>query len=316
MTSAMDRLVAWWDALAGAARRARVRLAALARDPLRVLPVLAVVALLALSIPLTVTGLMRVGRATLDWRANSAIHWRRADATVTRVRIDDGLVVSVAYRDAAGGRHRASAFVGDAGGRWIDRDVRIRYDTRHPARVEIVGIEGNDPVLGLLQAGAPLGAGLAGLVLAVAVWRRRRLLAVSAHPLQILRRPLILGAAILLAGVAAWAVGTVLDQGWSAVASAFGHLVSTVFGDLLGVLVPLVAFVLGALMTAWLARHRHHTDHDDILSSAHRLIDRAAGMVPSPDDLRAARDRSDHEPPEAGSTAGARVPEERTVTPS
>lgn len=307
----MDRLVAWWDTLVGAARRALGRLVALARDPLRVLPVLAAVALLAVSVPLLLTGLMRVGRSTMDWRADSAIHWRRAAATVTRVRVDDGLVVAVVYRDASGARHRASAFVGDAGGRWIDHDVRIRYDTRDPARVEIVGIKQRDPVLGLLEAGAPLGAGVAGLVLAVAVWRRRRLLAVSAHPLRVLRRSLILAAVILLAGIVAWAVGTVLDQGWSKVASAFGHLVSTVFGDLLGVLVPVVAFALGALLTAWLARHRHHEEHDDLLSSAHRFIDRAAGMVPSPEDLRARRDA-----PVAAPTDADRADDDRTVTPT
>ncbi len=286
MTKGMDRLAAWWDTLRGAARRAVARLAVLARDPLRVLPVLAVVALLALSIPLTVTGLTRVGRATMDWRTSSRIHWRHADATVTRVRISDGLVVGVRYRTADGGVRHADVFVGDADGKWIDGSTRIRYDRAHPDHVEIVGVSGDSPTLALLRAGAPLGAGVAGLVLAVSLWRRRRLVAVSAHPLQVMRRPLVLAATILLVGVAAWAVGTVLDQGWSAVASGFGHLLSTVFGDLLGVLVPLVAFALGCLVTAWLARHRHHDDHDDILSSAHRLIDRAAGLVPSPDELR------------------------------
>jgi hypothetical protein len=40
-------------------------------------------------------------------------------------------------------------------------------------------------------------------------------------------------------------------------------------------------------VTAWLARHRHHEAHEGILSSAHRLIDRAAGYVPSPEELQA-----------------------------
>ena len=311
MTRTMERLAAWWDALVGAARRAVARLAVLARDPLRVLPVLAVIALLAVSIPLTATGLMRVGRATMDWRADSEVRWRGADATVTAVRIDDGLVVAVRYRDADRRLRDAEVFVGDAGGRWIDRNPRIRYDAADPGHVQIVGVEGDEPLLGLLRAGAPLGAGIAGIVLAASLWRRRRLVAVSARPLQVLRGPLVAASTILLVGVAAWAVGTVLDQGWSAVASGFGHLLSTVFGDLLGVLVPLVAFALGCLVTAWLARHRHHDEHDDILSSAHRLIDRAAGLVPSPDDLRVRA-----EPVAAPPRDAAAVPEERTGTPS
>jgi hypothetical protein len=40
-------------------------------------------------------------------------------------------------------------------------------------------------------------------------------------------------------------------------------------------------------LTAWLARHRHHEDHQGLLSSAHRFIDRAAGYVPSPEELQA-----------------------------
>lgn len=323
MTDTMDRIAGWWDALAGAARRTVARLAVLARDPLRVLPVLAVIALLAISIPLTATGLMRVGRATMDWRASSEVRWRSADATVTRVKVDDGLVVVVRYRDADRRLRDAEAFVGDADGRWIDRDPRIRYDVSDPEHVEIVGVSGDDPLLGLLRAGAPLGAGIAGIVLAASLWRRRRLVAVSARPLQVMRGPIVVASTILLVGIAAWAVGTVLDQGWSAVASGFGHLVSTVFGDLLGVLVPLVAFALGCLVTAWLARHRHHDDHDDILSSAHRFIDRAAGLVPSPDDLRARAETSSG-PPGAASPAGpaaapepaAVVPGERTGAPS
>ena len=73
-----------------------------------------------------------------------------------------------------------------------------------------------------------------------------------------------------MAGIAAWAMGTVKERGWSAVASATGHLAATVFGDLLGVFVPLVAFTLGCLVTAWLPRHRHHDEHDGLLSTAYR----------------------------------------------
>jgi hypothetical protein len=283
----MRRLAGWWDALAAVARRAGEAVLLVARDPLRILPVLTVIALLTLSVPLTITGLSRVGRATIDWRATSAIHWRHAQGEITRVRIDDGLVVDLSYRDRAHRTQRAEVFVGDAGGHWVNRRVPIRYDAGRPGRVEIVGIRGADPVLGLLRAGAPLGAGIAGLVLAVAVWRRRRLIAVSARPIRLMRRPLVVAGTVVAVGIAGWALGTVWERGWSAVASSIGHLVSTVFGDLLGVLVPIVAFALGCVVTAWLARHRHSDEHQGLLGNAHRFIDRAAGLVPSPDELRA-----------------------------
>ena len=92
---------------------------------------------------------------------------------------------------------------------------------------------------------------------------------------------------MLALGIAAWAVGTVNLRGWTGVADRLGHQFSIVFGDMLGVTVPLVAFAIGCLLTAWLARHRHHESHEGVLSSAHRLIDRAAGYVPSPEDLQA-----------------------------
>jgi hypothetical protein len=164
--------------------------------------------------------------------------------------------------------------------------VPIRYDAGDPQSVELVGYGNDDPIPALLLAGAPLGAGIAGIVLAVSLFRRRALVAVSAHPLQAMRGPLVAAAALVVAGIAAWAIGTVWERGWSAVASATGHLAATVFGDLLGVLVPLVAFALGCLVTAWLARHRHHDDHDGLLSSAYRMIDKAAGMAPSPEEMR------------------------------
>ena len=158
-----------------------------------------------------------------------------------------------------------------------------------------MGYGDRGPIAALLIAGAPLGAGIGALVIAVGLWRRRRLVAVSATPIAVLRRPLTIGLAVTIAGVGAWAAGTVIERGWSAIASATGHLVGTVFGDLLGVFVPVVAFVAGCLLTAWLARHRNHAEHHGLLSSAHRLIDRAAGMVPSPEEL--APDDSDRDQP-------------------
>jgi hypothetical protein len=282
----MERWRAWWDRAVRVARRVTERLWTVASDPLRVLPMVAVIALLAIAIPLTVTGLTRVGRGAMDWQHQSTIDWHRTTGRVDRVRIDDGLVLDLVYRDRAGDRHQVDAFVGDASGKWVGRTVPIRYDAGDPQSVELVGYGNDDPIPALLLAGAPLGAGIAGIVLAISLFRRRALVAVSARPLQAMRGPLVAAAALVIAGVAAWAIGTVWERGWSAVASATGHLAATIFGDLLGVLVPLVAFVLGCLVTAWLARHRHHDDHDGLLSSAYRMIDKAAGMAPSPEEMR------------------------------
>ena len=65
------------------ARRVTERLWAVARDPLRVLPVVAVIALLAIAVPLTVTGLRASARGAMDWRHQSTIDWRRTTATST-----------------------------------------------------------------------------------------------------------------------------------------------------------------------------------------------------------------------------------------
>jgi hypothetical protein len=116
----------------------------------------------------------------------------------------------------------------------------------------------------------------------------------------VLRVPLALSAAFLAGGVAAWAIGTVSLRGWTGVADRLGHQFSVVFGDMLGITVPLVAFALGCLLTAWLARHRHHEAHEGLLSRAHRLIDRAAGYVPSPEELQAQRQDRPPGPEEPG----------------
>jgi hypothetical protein len=282
----MERWRAWLDRAVAVARRVTERLWTVARDPLRVLPVVAVIALLAIAVPLTVTGLTRVGRSAMEWRHRSAIEWHHASATVVRAKIDDGLVLDLTYRDRHGDRNRVQTFVGDASGKWVGRTVPIRYNAGDHQSVELLGYGSNDPIPTLLLAGAPLGAGIAGIVLAISLFRRRALLAVSARPLQAMRVPLVAAACLVVAGLAAWAVGTVWERGWSAVASATGHLAATIFGDLLGVLVPLVAFALGCLVTAWLAKHRHHDEHDGLLSSAYRMIDRAAGMAPSPEEMR------------------------------
>ncbi|MEO6468726.1 MAG: hypothetical protein ABIP21_06465 [Acidimicrobiia bacterium] len=293
----MERLQRIIDWLRDRGRRITAQTWAAARDPLRLLTIVAVGALLLIGLPYTATGLSRVGRAAMDWRSESRVHWHHADGVVTGVRDSDGLVARVKYRDDDDRSHVAETRVGDTGSQWLATDVRVKFDPKHPSRIEILGFRNRSPVAGLLIAGAPLGAGIGALIVAVGVWRRRRLVAVSASPIAALRRPLNLGGAVVVAGVGAWAAGTVLDRGWSAVATSTGHLAGTVFGDLLGVLVPVVAFVFGALLTAWLARHRHHGEHDGLLSSAHRLIDRAAGMVPSPEELAPDESASERDAP-------------------
>lgn len=262
----------------------------LVRNPVRLLVVATCVVLVAVAVPLLVGGGARLERAWRDWRHDTTVDqsWVRATGTLTAVRARDGLEFRVTYRDRRDHRNTARAHVDAPGDRWIPTRRPIRYDPRHPDRVELVGLAEPRPVGSALVAGAAIGSGVAALVMAVALWRRRKLLAVSAHPASALRIPLAVSGVILTLGLAAWAVGTVSLQGWSGVADRLGHGLSVVFGDLLGVAVPLVAFATGCLLTAWLARHRHHERHSGMLSEAHRLIDRAAGYVPSPEDLKVA----------------------------
>src|SRR6478672_9568613 len=157
-----------------------------------------------------------VGRSAMDWRHRSTIDWRRTTGIVERVKIDDGLVLDVVYRDRHDERNRVEAFVGDASGKWVGRRVPIRYDAGDHQSVELVGYGNDDPIPALLLAGAPLGAGIAGIVLAISLFRRRALVAVSARPLQAMRGPLVAATCLVVAGVAAWAIGTVWERGWSA----------------------------------------------------------------------------------------------------
>lgn len=274
---ALERAAVW-------GRRVASHAWTVARDPLRILPIMAVAALLVIGIPYTITGLSRVARSTMNWRSESSVEWRRTEGTVVGVRETGTVEVRVRFRDRSGRIHVAEAPVIDPS-TWITPRVPIRFDAAHPDRVELVGYGTTGTFRSLLIAGAPLGVGVGSLILAIGLWRRRRLVAVSASPIAVLRRPLAAAGVAVLAGVGAWTVGTVLERGWSAIVSASGHLAAQVFGDLLGVLVPLVAFAAGALLTAWLARHRHHEVHGGMLSRAHRLIDRAAGYVPSPEEL-------------------------------
>ncbi len=292
----MDRIVDLVERSAAWGRRCAHHAWVVARDPLRILPLMAVVALLVIGVPYTMTGVSRVARSTMAWRSESSTHWQRTDGTVIGVRAAGTLEARVRFIDRGGRVHVATTSLIDES-KWVTRRVPIRFDRRDPAHIELIGFGSTGTFRSLLIAGAPLGVGISALILAVGLWKRRRLIAVSATPMAVLRRPLAAAGVALLAGISAWTVGTVLERGWSAIVSSSGHLASQVFGDLLGVLVPLVAFAAGALLTAWLARHRHHEDHRGMLSSAHRLIDRVAGYVPSPEELGPEAPRTDGRDP-------------------
>jgi hypothetical protein len=261
----------------------------LVRDPARLLISGICIVLLAVALPLLIGGGTRLHAAWNDWRHDRAVgrDWVRTSATLLAVRDQGGLEVRLAYRDRAGDRHQSDVQVESTGDHWIEDRIPIRYDPSHPGVVDLVDVAEARPLGTALVAGAAVGAGLAALILAFAVWRRRRVLAASRHPITVLRVPLAVSAFVLALGLAAWAVGTVNLKGWSGVADRLGHQFSVVFGDMLGITVPLFTFAIGCLLTAWLARHRHHEDHEGLLSSAHRLIDRAAGYVPSPEELQA-----------------------------
>jgi hypothetical protein len=271
------------------------RLGARARDlvhhPVRLLVAGICILLLAVALPLLVGGGTRMYSAWTDWRHDRAMgrDWVRSTATILEVREQDGLGVRLSYRDLAGERHVTTVDVESTGGDWIASRTPIRYDPSRPGKVDLVAVDDASPVGRALVAGAAVGAGLAALILAFATWRKRRAIEETGQPFTVLRVPLALSALVLAAGVAAWAVGTVSLRGWTGVADRLGHQFSVVFGDMLGITVPLVAFALGCLLTAWLARHRHHEAHQGMLSRAHRLIDRAAGYVPSPEELQAQR---------------------------
>lgn len=290
-----DRFIALGRSLSARGRE-------LLHHPVRVLIGGICIVLLAVALPLLIGGGTRLNSAWIDWRHDRAVgrDWVRSTATITQVRDQDGLELRLTYRDRAGNRHQATVLVEASGSQWVDSRLPIHYDPHHPSRVDLVDVAQARPLGNALVAGASVAGGLAAVILALGIWRRRRALEASAHPFRVLRVPLALSAVVLALGIAAWAVGTVNLRGWTGVADRLGHQFSIVFGDMLGVTVPLVTFAFGCLLTAWLARHRHHETHEGMLSSAHRLIDRAAGYVPSPEDLQA----------DTPAEHGARIPED------
>jgi hypothetical protein len=279
-----ERALQW---CAETARRAGAKAAALAKQPVRLLVVVSCVVLLLVAVPLLATSAMRLERAWTDFRHERTVDesWQHTSATVKEMRANDGLDLRLEYK-AHGKRTVATAHVENGAADWIGTKLAIRYDPSHPTSIELLGGVRARPLGSLLVGIASLAAALAVLVFALGLWRRRALIPVSAAPLSTLRRPATVAAGLLVVGLGAWAAGTVVIEGWSGVADGIGNGASTVFGDFLRVTVPLIAFALGCLVTAWLARHRHHDRHVGLLSNAHRIIDRAAGYVPSPEELR------------------------------
>jgi len=284
--SRMDRTV---DRATALGQRLVARGRDLVRDPARLLVSAICLVLLAVALPLLIGGGTRLHTAWTDWRHDRAVgrDWVRSTATLDGVRDQDGIQLRMHYRDRAGDRHTANVQIETTAGAWLHERIPIRYDPHHPETVDLINVSEARPLGTALVAGAAVGAGFAALILAFAIWRRRRKLATSRHPFRVLRVPIAFSCFVLALGMAAWAVGTVNLRGWTGVADRIGHYFSVVFGDMLGVTLPVFTFVLGCLVTAWLARHRHHEDHEGLLSSAHRMIDRAAGYVPSPEELQA-----------------------------
>ncbi|HZJ27188.1 MAG TPA: hypothetical protein VFF40_09295 [Acidimicrobiia bacterium] len=273
---------------AGATMWAHARSAV--RNPMRVLLVVLGALLVILAVPLLVTGALRLRDSWSDWRHATTVtsDWTQTRATIEGVRLTDGIDLELSYRDRQGTRHRTEVHVGAPGSEWITSPLPIRYDPADKSNVDLVGIADPHPAGRALVAGAGLGAGAAAALLAFSMWRRRRSLATADDPLTVLRTPLVLSGALLVAGLGAWAVGTITTQGWTSVVNRIGVRASSLFGGFMTVLVPVLAFAAGALVYAWLTRHRHHESHTGVLGRAHGMIDRASEYMPSPDQLGAA----------------------------
>ncbi len=277
------------------------------QNPVRLLIGALIVVLILLAVPLLVGSALRLDRTWNEWRHDTSVSrsWTPTIATIRGVRANDGLDLDLAYWDRGGERHRAGVHVDTTATQWVRSTLPIRYDPRHPSQVDVVGVTNTHPIGQALDTGAAVGAGIAAVMLAFALWRRRTVLAVADRPLHVMRRPLALSGAVLTIGIAAWCVGTVTTQGWTSIADSIGVQASDLFSDLMVVIVPAVAFGAGALASAWLARHRHHERHDGMLSSAHRLIDRVSEYVPSPDQIRSEQEQEQGQEHDTASGADA-----------
>ena len=270
------------------------------QNPVRLLIGAIVVLLLVLSVPFVVGSAVRLDRIWSDWRHEATVtnDWVPTIATIRGVRASDGLDLDLAYWDRGGDRHRAEVHLDTPGTNWVRSTLPIRYDPRHSAEVDVVGVMNGHPLGQALATGAALGAGIAAGMLAFAIWRRRAVLAFTDRPIHAIRAPLALSGAVLTIGIAAWGVGTVTTQGWTSIADSIGVQASDLFGGFMVVIVPAVAFGAGALVSAWLTQHRHHERHNGMLGSAHRLIHRASDYMPSPEQFGAETERESTAEPE------------------
>ena len=224
-----------------------------ARNPRRLLLLVSVVALIAFGVPLTIAGAGRIVHGVGDWRRDAGADWHRARGRIVAVRDDPGaLAVRVRYRDESGVAHVVPVGLDGRTGRWLGPHVRLRYDTNDHSEVDLRVDGMARPGIDLLLAGAPLGAGLAGIAMAFALWRRRRTVIASERPVVAACSASVVGIALLFAGLTAWSIGTVAERGWSGVGASMSDAVATVFAEFLGVLIPIVTFVIGCVMTAWL----------------------------------------------------------------
>ena len=210
-------------------------------------------ALIAFGVPLTIAGAGRVVHGVGEWRRDARADWHRARGRVVAVRDDPGeLAVRVRYRDESGVAHVVPVGLDGRTGRWLGPHVRLRYDTNDHSEVDLRVDGMARPGIDLLLAGAPLGAGLAGIAMAFALWRRRRTVIASERPVVAACSASVVGIALLFAGLTAWSIGTVAERGWSGVGASMSDAVATVFAEFLGVLIPIVTFVIGCVMTVWL----------------------------------------------------------------
>jgi hypothetical protein len=289
-----------WSRGRDAVRRIVAQTLEAARNPRRLLLLTSIMTLLAFGVPITVAGAGRIARGVGAWRSDAGADWHRTRGRVVAVRDDAALSVRVRYRDESGVARVVRLGLDGRTGRWLGPRVRLRYDANDHSNVDLDADGFVRPGIDLLLAGAPVGAGLAGIVTALALWRRRYAILGSERPVVVVCSAAVVGGVVLASGLAAWAVGTVGERGWSGVGTSMGDAVATVFAEFLGVLIPVVTFVIGCVLTAWLARHRSRLDHGGVLAEAYGLLHRAAAVVPSPDELRS--DEAPDEAPEVAST--------------
>jgi hypothetical protein len=264
-----------------------------------------VVTLLAFAVPLTVAGVARVARDVGAWRADAGVEWRRTTGRVVAVRDDTSLTVRIRYRDESGTSRLVRVALDGRSGRWLGPSLRLRYDAHDHSNVDLA-VDGTDrPGVGILLAGAPLGAGLAALLIALALWRRRDALVASERPIIAGCSASVAGAVVLAMGLTSWAVGTVVERGWSGVLASISDAVDTAFAELLGILIPLATFVIGGVLAAWLVHHRSRLDDEGVLAEAYGLLHRAAEIAPSPDELLA--EDASEDAPERTEAGAARV---------